>query len=197
MQIKIVKMLENKKKYECKRRENNMIKTIIMSLLVAGTMGTNPAFASGDHKGMDAHHGAMNGDMHHEMSTGHMNGKMTGEMKDNMKGMLFIRKDIDGYQVSFHVMKAPSGMQKHGGSFHFMFKAEKNGKALTNILVNSKVTHPNGQSESKMMMRMGDWYMAGYDLGHPGVHQIMVLFKTQDGKKHFGGIEYQAQGEGK
>ncbi|MDQ6958986.1 MAG: hypothetical protein Q9M24_07755 [Mariprofundaceae bacterium] len=171
-----------------------MIKTIIMGLLVTGVVGTSPAFASGNHKGMDAHHGAMNGGMHHEMGKGHMNGEMTGQMKDHMNGMFFVRKDIDGYQVSFHIMKAPEGMQKHGGAHHFMFKAEKNGKALTNILVNSKVTHPNGQSESKMMMRMGDWYMAGYDIGHPGTHQIMVLFKTSDGKKHFGGIEYQAQG---
>jgi len=37
---------------------------------------------------------------------------------------------------------------------------------------------------------MGDWYMAGYDLGHAGAHKVMVLFKTEDGQKHFGGITY-------
>jgi len=68
---------------------------------------------------------------------------------------------------------------------------------LTDLLVNSKVSHPIKESESKMMVRMGDWYMAGYDLGHPGVHQIMVLFKTSDGKKHFGGITFQAMEAGK
>jgi len=52
------------------------------------------------------------------------------------------------------------------------------------------VVHPNGKAESKMMMKMGDWYMAGYDLGHAGRHQVMVLFKTADGKKHFGGTFY-------
>ena len=41
-----------------------------------------------------------------------------------------------------------------------------------------------------MMMKMGDWYMAGYNLGHAGNHQVMVLFKTSDGKKHFGGVLY-------
>ncbi len=174
-----------------------MTKTTIMSLIVTGVMGITPAFASGDHEGMDAHHGTMNGGMSHEMGKGHMNGKMTGAMEDRRNGMLLVRKDIDGYQVSFHVMKAPKGMEKHGGTYDFMFKAEKNGKALTNILVNSKVMRPNGQSESKMMMKMGDWYMASYTLGHHGSHQIMVLFKTSDGKKHFGGIEYQTRGTGK
>ncbi len=167
-----------------------MIKKITMSLILAGIVGISPAFASGDHKGMDAHHGTMDGGMSHEMDKGHMKEKMTGEMKDAMNGTFLIRKDVDGYQVSFHVMKAPEGMQKHGGTHHFMFKAEKNGKALTNILVNSKVIHPKKQTESKMMMKMGDWYMAGYDLGHEGQHQLMVLFKTSDGVKHFGGVFY-------
>jgi len=104
-------------------------------------------------------------------------------------GMFLVKKEIDGYTVSFHVMKAKEGMQR-GGTHNLMVKVEKEDKALTNILVNSKVSHPNKESESKMLMKMGDWYMAGYDLGHPGPHQIMVLFKTTDGKKHFGGIDY-------
>jgi len=82
---------------------------------------------------------------------------------------------------------------QHGGTHNLMVKVEKDSKVLTNILVNSKVTHPNKESESKMMMKMGDWYMAGYDLEHKGPHQVMVLFKTQDGKKHFGGVTYPTQ----
>jgi len=173
-----------------------MTKTIMMGLLVAGAMGITPAFASGDHEGMDAHHGMMSGNMSHAMGKGHMNGTMMGEMKDHMNNMFLVRKNIDGYQVSFHVMKAPKGMQ-HGGAYHFMLKVEQDGKPLTDLVVNSKVIYPNGQPESKMMMKMGDWYMAGYNMGHKGKHQIMVLFKTLDGKKHFGGIEYQAQDTGK
>jgi len=170
-----------------------MIRTTIMSLLVTVAVGMSPAFASGDHGGMNAHQGTM---MNGGMGKGHMKGKMTEQMKDHMKGMFLVKKDIGGYQTSFHIMKAPKGM-RHGGTYHFMFKVEKNGKALTNILVNSKVIHPDGRSESKMMMRRGDWYMAGYNLGHRGKHRIMVLFKTSDGKKHFGGIEYQTQGTDK
>jgi len=69
-----------------------------------------------------------------------------------------------------------------------MIKIERDGKALTGLAVNSKVKHPNGTSESKMLTKMGDWYMAGYDLGHEGAHQLMILFKTPDGEKHFGGV---------
>lgn len=39
-------------------------------------------------------------------------------------------------------------------------------------------------------MKMGDLYPAGYDLGHEGKHQGMVLFKIKDGQKHKGGIYY-------
>jgi len=170
-----------------------MIKKTTMSLIAAGIVGISPALASGDHGGMDMQQGKMNGAVNHEMGKGHMHGKMMGKMKHAMNGMFLVRKDIDGYQVSFHIMKAPEGMQTHGGEYHFMFKAEKDGKALTDLMVNSKITHPDGKEESKMMMKMGDWYMAGYNLSHQGQHQLMVLFKTADGKKHFGGIFYPQQ----
>ncbi len=115
-----------------------------------------------------------------------MNGDMAG-----MKDAFLKQKQVDGYTVSFHIMKAAAGMQ-HGGSHNVMIKVEENGRLLGDIVVNSKVTHPNGESESKMMMKMGDWYMTAYDLGHPGSHQVMVLFKTADGAKHFVGVEFPA-----
>ena len=108
----------------------------------------------------------------------------------SMGGDMFLKKKtIDGYQVSFHVMPAQKGMA-HGGSHNFMLKIEQGGRVVTDAKVNSKVIHPNGGSDTKMMMRMGDWYMAGYDLGHDGKHQLLVLFKTADGKKHKGGVYY-------
>ncbi len=79
---------------------------------------------------------------------------------------------------------------QHGGTHNLMVKVERDGKVLTDIAVKSKVKHPNGQTESKMMMKMGDGYMAAYDLGHKGLHELMVLFKTADGAKHFIGVSY-------
>ncbi len=110
-------------------------------------------------------------------------------MQADMKGGFLVKKEIDGYQVSFHVMKAGKH-SSHGAAYSFMIKIEKNGKAITNAIVNSRAIHPVGESESRMMMNMGDWYMANYDLSHKGRHQLMVLFKTSDGAKHFGGVFY-------
>jgi len=115
---------------------------------------------------------------------------MKGMNPCNMQKGSFMKKEvIDGYDVSFHVMKAPEGME-HGGAYQVMVKVEQNNEIIALKAMNSKVTHPNDESESKMMMKMGDWYMAGYDLGHAGEHKIMILFKTEDGKKHFGGISF-------
>jgi len=104
-------------------------------------------------------------------------------------GMFLVEKEVSGYNVSFHIMKAKAGKEM-GGSHDFMIKVEKNGKALDNITINTKVVHPNGKEETKKVMKMGDWYMAGYDLGHKGKHQMMILFKTEDGQKHKAGIYY-------
>ncbi|MFC1603156.1 hypothetical protein ACFL3U_06285 [Pseudomonadota bacterium] len=104
-------------------------------------------------------------------------------------GMFLKKKEVDGYTVSFHVMKAKPGKEM-GGTHDFMIKVEKDGKALKDVVMNTKVKHPDGNAESKKTMKMGDWLMAGYDLGHTGKHQLMILFKTADGKKHKGGIYY-------
>ena len=116
-------------------------------------------------------------------------GNQSTGMAHTNDAMFLVKKDIDGYDVSFHVMKAKPGKEM-GGSHDFMIKVEKDGKVLTNIIMNTKVINPDGTSESKGVMKMGDWFMAGYDLGHKGKHQLMILFKTKDGKKHKGGVYY-------
>jgi len=148
---------------------NKSLAILGAAVLTAGLTGATPAFAG--------YGGADTPKMppHHRM--------------DDMHGAFLETKEIDGYTVRFHVMAAKAGM-RHGGSHNFMVKIERGGKVITDAMVNSKVIHPNGASESKMMMRMGDWYMAGYDLGHQGRHQLMILFKTADGNKHFGGVHY-------
>ncbi len=156
------------------------MKTHTSILVLAGMLSMSAqAWASGDHQ--HAHNPCM---ANMQQEDGHAHG---------MKAGTFLQKaEIDGYTVSFHVMKAPEGMA-HGGPHHFMIKVEKNGAVVPLKAVNSKVVHPGDQSESKMMMKMGDWYMAGYDLSHEGEHQLMVLFKTEDGSKHFGGVRYPAK----
>ncbi len=106
--------------------------------------------------------------------------------------MFLVKRKINGYDVSFHIMKAQPGRET-GGSHDFMIKVEKNGQAQTDIVMNTKAIHPDGKSETRRTMKTGDWLMAGYDLGHKGEHQLMILFRTADGKKHSGGIFYPAR----
>ncbi|KAF0191473.1 MAG: hypothetical protein FD165_1807 [Gammaproteobacteria bacterium] len=105
--------------------------------------------------------------------------------------MLEQQQNIDGYLVTFHVMPAEPG-KAMGGSHDVMIKVEQDGNVVGNVQINSKVVHPDDSSETKMMMNMGDWHMAGYDLGHAGQHQVMILFKTADGGRHKGGVLYPA-----
>lgn len=111
-----------------------------------------------------------------------------GPMSGN-QGMFEQQLDVDGYRVTFHIMAAQPGKEM-GGSHDVMVKLEKDGQGVTDVQINSKVIHPDDRSETRMMMTMGDWFMAGYDLGHEGQHQVMILFKTADGSKHKSGIRY-------
>ncbi|MBF0169638.1 MAG: hypothetical protein HQK87_00890 [Nitrospinae bacterium] len=100
-----------------------------------------------------------------------------------------VKKEIDGYTVTFHVMPSADDMKSMGAD-SLMVKIEKGGVVVAGVIANSKVIFPDGREETKPMMVMGDWLMAGYDLAKEGRHQLMVLFKTADGQKRFGGVWY-------
>jgi len=171
---------------------------ILASMMVFGLATTAQAGEGHDMDGHDmkqhAQHEGGHGDMKgHDMGSHDMDAHDNmkhGDMKMGKSSAMFLeKKEVDGYTVSFHIMPAKDGMG-HGGSHNLMVKVEQDGKALSDVVINSKVFHPNNSSESKMLMKMGDWYMAGYDLGHAGKHGIMVLFKTADGKKHKASVYY-------
>ncbi len=173
---------------------------ILASMMVLGLATTAQAGEGHDMDGHDmkqhAQHEGAHDDMKghdmgsHDAHSGH--GDMKGHDMGKSSAMFLEKKEVDGYTVSFHVMPAKDGM-KHGGSHNLMVKIEQGGSALTDVVINSKVFHPNDSSETKMLMKMGDWYMAGYDLGHDGKHGIMVLFKTADGKKHKASVYYKEE----
>jgi len=153
---------------------NQLLLTGTLSMLV---LSTGVSAGEGSH-GHD-HESKSEQSMSHDSMGGSM-----------AKSKMFLeKKDIDGYMVSFHVMAVNEGME-HGGSHNLMIKVEKEGAAVQNLKINSKVVYPDGTDESKPLMAMGEWQMTGYDLKESGQHQLMVLFKTADGKKHFGGLYY-------
>ncbi len=148
-----------------------MKKSLLLATFIGGFALAGASYASGSH----AHS--------HEHDEGGMEMSHGSEMKFQEL------RSVDGYDVSFHIKKAAPGKEM-GGSHDLMIKVEQGGKVLTDIVMNTKVVHPNGKSETKKVMKMGDWLMAGYDLGHAGKHQLMILFKTADGKKHKSGVYY-------
>jgi hypothetical protein len=164
--------------------KNHVFVVTFMALLVS----MSATLASEEH-----HHDSHKNNHKSDTEMNHNNHNSDSHQQSGMshdKGDMFlVKKNIDGYQVSFHVMKARPGKEM-GGSHDFMIKVEKAGMTLSSIAMNTKVIHPDGTAESKKVMKMGDWFMAGYDLGHKGKHQMMVLFKTKDGKKHMGGVYY-------
>lgn len=166
------------------------LNTIILSGIISLT--TPLVMAAGDHAGGHSHDepkaAHSHDDSHSHDNGGH--GDDGHDMSGDKNKMFLKKKNIDGYTVSFHVMDAQDGMKMGKEKHHFMIKVEDKGKELDNIKINSKVVFPNGKSESKMLMKMGGWYMAGYDLADKGKHQMMILFKTADGKKHSGGVYY-------
>lgn len=165
--------------------QNTNQKTLALGI-VATLMFSVPLYtlANEDHH----HEGEMPMQQHeHGMNMKDM-AEGAGKMGE-MGSAFLVKKQIDGYDVSFHVMRAQPGKEM-GGSHDFMIKVEKDGKVVNDVKMNTKVIYPDGDAESKPAMKMGDWMMAGYDLHDNGRHQMMILFKTMDGKKHRGGIYY-------
>ena len=119
---------------------------------------------------------------------------MADMAKDQQKDMFLKKKTIDEYTVSFSVTKVAPGME-HGGSHNLMVKAEKDGKAQVLRKIFAKVILADGTAKKQSLFKMGDWYMNGFDLGSPGKHQLIILFKTADGVKHNGGVYYEAPGD--
>ena len=148
-------------------------KILIIMAIVLGAYVPMTLAADAEHENMDGHDKAMNA--------------------QQTEDMFLEKRNIDGYDVQFHVMKVSPGLE-HGGSHNFMVKIEDQGKVLEDVVINSKVIDPSGASESKYLNKMGEWYMNGYDLGKKGKYQLIILFKTADGKKHKGGVYYQGAG---
>ncbi len=156
------------------------ITVFAMSFAFATLVAAPVLFASGDH-GSD-------GGMKHGMSGSSSMMPMAATLAA-VDYRLTEQKEVDGYNVTIQVMKAKAGSEM-GGSHDFMIKVEQNSQAVADLSMNTKVVHPNGSAETKATMKMGEWYMVGYDLGHAGKHQLMFQFKTADGVKHNGGIYY-------
>ena len=109
------------------------------------------------------------------------------------KDIFLVKKEVGIYDVSFHVMTAHKVVE-HGGSHNLMVKIEERGKAVPSVTINSKVIYPDGRTDSKPLIKAGNWYVNRYDLGGQGEHYLMVLFETEDGKMHMSDVSYSVKG---
>ena len=157
------------------------VMTILAGLMMFGMAASGMAHEHDDMKKHAEH-----------MHPIHERDEMSHDMPMNQPTMFLVKKAVDGYEVTFHVMPAQEGMA-HGGTHNLMVKVEQDGKEVSDVLINSKVFFPDGSSDSKMLMKMGSWFMNGYDMGE-GRHGIMILFKTADGKKHKASVYYPKEG---
>ncbi len=112
------------------------------------------------------------------------------QVMNHEQGFIAKKGIRDDYTVIFHVMRSPKGMRYSKDQYHLMVVVEKDDKPVLGLHMTSKVLHPDGTTEEKPMMHMGEWYMALYNLGHDqGRHWITVQFKIS-GKKYSAGIYY-------
>lgn len=159
-----------------------MKKQLLVTTLAGAFALSGAVYGSGDHDhSHDEEHKGMTQSGHDEKGGAH-----------NKTDMFLKQRAVDGYQISFHVMRAKSGME-HGGSHNLMVKVEQGDKVLNDVIINSKVVYPDGGADIKPLMKMGDWYMNGYDLGEQGKHQLLILFETADGAKHKSGVYYSVE----
>ena len=159
-----------------------------MMTLAALVLGTGVAVGA-EHGAPGMDHGSMD-----HGAAGEMDHGAAGEMDHESMGagdMFLERRTVNGLTVTFHVMEAPPEMN-HGGTHNLMIKVERDGSPLTDLAMNSKVVFPGDGSrwDSKQPLHMGDWYMAGYDLGGSGRHQLLVVFRTAEGSRHSAGVYY-------
>jgi len=120
------------------------------------------------------------------------NNAATTQGMDHKTDFFVAQKGVrDGYVFIFHIMPAPEGEGYSRSLYHLMVSVEKNGSPVTNLQVYSAVKHPDGSARSKApMMRMGDWYMALYNLSHEkGRHWLTVSFEWA-GKTYSSGVYY-------
>jgi len=116
----------------------------------------------------------------------------TKQSMDHENDFFVARKGLsDGYEFIFHVMPSPEGEGFSRTNYHLMVSIEKNGKPVDDLKVYSDVKHPDGSYQEKsLMMRMGHWYMAAYNLSHEqGQHWMTVSFEIS-GRTYSSGVYY-------
>jgi len=109
--------------------------------------------------------------------------------ENEIHGKLIQKKIIADFDFRLKIVDVKDSVAD-GGSHNLLVNIKRNGRAQHNLSVTAKVVYLNGLKKSKTMMELGDWYLAGYDLGKEDKYLITILFKSADGVNHSSSINY-------
>jgi len=106
-----------------------------------------------------------------------------------VEGELVQKEIINGFELSVKVADVEDSIPD-GGSHNLLVNIKRDGSAHRNLSVTANVVQPSGVEKSKTMMELGDWYMAGFDLGDENKYRITISFESVDGVIHSSEINY-------
>jgi len=104
-------------------------------------------------------------------------------------GKLVQKKIIDGFEFKLKVVDARESVPD-GGSHNLLVNIKHNSSVQYGLPVTAKVDQPKKLTKSKSMMELGDWYLAGFDLGDENEYHITISFESADGVNHSSSINY-------
>jgi len=102
---------------------------------------------------------------------------------NSFRGKLINTLYVDNYEVSVKVVDVKDSIPD-GGSHNILVNIKHDEKVLRSVEVNVNVYFPDDTKKSKELLNLGDWYLAGYDLGQEGKHLMKISFRNKDDSKH-------------
>jgi len=111
------------------------------------------------------------------------------EDQKELDGKLIQKKIINDFEFRLKIVDVEDSIPD-GGSHNLLVNIKRDGSAHRNLSVTANVVHPSGVEKSKTMMELGDWYLAGFDLGDENKYRITILFESVDGVNYSSEINY-------
>jgi len=106
-----------------------------------------------------------------------------------VEGELVQKEIINGFELSVKIADLEDSIPD-GGSHNLLVNIKRDGSAHRNLSVTANVVQPSGVEKSKTMMELGDWYLAGFDLGDENKYRITISFESVDGVNHSSEINF-------
>jgi len=109
--------------------------------------------------------------------------------ENEINGELIQKIFIDGFELKLKIVDVEDSVPD-GGSHNLLVSIKHNDSVQHDLSVTSNVVYPSGVEKSKSMMELGDWYLAGFDLGDENEYRITISFESIDGVNHSSEINY-------